>query len=188
MNKQSKKLLPFIEFNESDVINMYALDGFGEKGTFVKVSGTPNVDDAVGVIGDAGVVLDGTLSPMWGSKLKVTPITSGDRAAAVVGVMLKNVFQYDENGELLKFHKRKRIELDSVNSGEAVPLLTRATILTLGTGAYTGTATVGNVIVPEDGGKVKVVAPGSVDASFVLGSVIGLTNQFTSTGIVVKFK
>lgn len=196
MNKQSTKLLPFIQFDEVDVYNMYAFDGFTEKGVFVKVS-EANVDDAIGVIGGAGVVLDGTLSPMWGSKLKIVACASGDKAANVLGVTLKNCLQYDENGELLKFRKQKRIELDSVNSGEAIPVLAEATVLTLGTGAYlvtglvpalAGTApAVGHFLVAADAGKVNVVSAAPA-ADLTLGTVIGLTYQFGGTGIVVRFK
>lgn len=192
-NLNSRKLLPLIEFDESDVINMYALSGWGEKGTFVKVS-AGNFDSAQGIIDNAGVAIDKTVSPMWGSLLKVVPCASGDAPSAILGVMLKNVFQYDENGQLLKFLKQKRIELDTVNSGEAVPILTEATILTLGTGAFltngvapatAGLPAIGDVLVPANNGLMNAVPVAS--AAVNCGVVIGTTSQFGS-GIVVRFR
>jgi len=197
-NKQSTKILPFIAFDEVDVYNMYALQGYGVKGTFVKVA-SANIDNAIGIVGSAGALIDKTLSPQWGSTLTVVPCASGDLAAQILGITLKNVFQFDENGELMKYKKQKRIELDSVVSGEAVPILGRAPILTLGTGAllFSGYApasaptfpSIGDLAVAANGGLLNIVPAATFSGShaLILGSVIGQTSQFGS-GVVINFR
>lgn len=178
MNTQNKRLLPYRNYDPHDVINgLYSLDRYSEFGLFVKV-GSANLDDADGIVADSfGAEFDRTLSPHWGVKQKVTPITSGDTKYDVLGITLKSVLETDENGMPLKFYARKRDELNAVVSGKAVPIATRG-LFTLGVDAYQVTgatpsaangiqANVGDVLVPSNSeeGKVDIVPLTSIVAN-----------------------
>ena len=75
-----------------------------------------------------------TVSQRWGVAANVQ-LTDGGNDETVLGITLYDVREYDENGEALKFHPRKADELQSVLSGQAVPIATRGLFLTA-TGAW----------------------------------------------------
>ena len=203
MNTINKKLLPFRSFDENDVINEYSLDTTGEYGQFVKVS-RGNLDDVQGQVADSfGADFDRVSSPRWGVKNKITACTSGDTKYDLLGITLYSTLSHDENEEQLKFYRQKGVELHSVISGEAVPVIGKGRF-TLGPEAYTVTgaapnptgtdsvqASIGNLVVPSntEDGKVDIVPASWVQpatgAAFqryqddqVLGKVIGTGNAF----------
>lgn len=137
-------LKPFRNYNEHDVVNMYAYSGVigagaGDKiakGTLVKVigGGWKNSSDPTELLGAVGATFQGTVAQRYGTVSKVGLSTSG---AVALGIILHDIGEVDENGELLKFNPRKAAEMEMVLSGQTVPVLTRGIILysgdTLGT-------------------------------------------------------
>lgn len=205
MNIQSKRLLPYRVYDEADVIVEYALDGTGDLGQFVKVAAA-DLDDESGIVDDSfGADFDRVSSPRWGSKNSVTLITSGDTKAEVLGITLKNTWETDENGQLLKFNKQKKEELFAVISGEPTQIVGKGRFH-LGPEAFqvTGSApsktnlpNVKDLVVPSNTSngvvdivpKAKIVAtPSGVDqysSDQILGSVIATGSKHGGT-VVVK--
>jgi len=151
------RLLPFRQYDDNDVINMYALAdaavnesvtgvGSGDAGVFVKVS-AGNFDlDPVSYATNS--YLGKTDYPFVGANsypsvnLKVTPAASGDTTNCL-GITLRQTAKVDENGEKLLYYRQKAEELMCVLPGQAVPVATRG-MFSVGAIAIDGTLTVGS--------------------------------------------
>ena len=153
---------PFRDYSEHEVINLFALQGESNKGTFVTaaVSGfnldaTPNFED--------DSFIDNTISARFNVANRVVAAPSGTDASMVLGMTLKDVKSVDENGYPLKFEPRKAAERDVVISGEAVPVVKRGVFLYSG---VVGTPAFGSGLAISDAGdgSLKTVAPGSANA------------------------
>ena len=134
-------LKPFRDYDEKDVINLFALDVTGlamatwddriSHGSVVKIGGTGgwNTGQELEMLGDAGnasASLANVTSLRYGVAAKVALTAAGDTP---LGITLFSVAKYDENGELLKFNPRKASELQACIEGQAVPVVTRGIFL-----------------------------------------------------------
>lgn len=205
------RLLPFRQINESDVLNLYALEngsvndnltgvGNGDAGVFVKVTtGNFNADP---ISYTSNSYLGKTDYPHIGYQYMyptvnktVAPATSGDLP---LGVTLCQTAKYDENGESLLHYPQKAKEMQAVVPGMAVPVLTRG-VITLHTNAFDGGA--GNYALGTgiqmslvNDGKVTGVAPsdaacfGTVigSGSRSGGAISGLPDAWSGDFLVVK--
>ena len=144
------RLLPFRQYAETDVINLFALDmgGAGNVGT----DGLNQLDSPFTTgANDAGILVairEGDMNedpvvyetrsylgktdyPYVGrnqypvNPLKVSMCRSGD---AALGVTLRQTLTHDENGEKLIYYPQKADELYAVQTGQTVPVLTRGVI------------------------------------------------------------
>jgi hypothetical protein len=129
------RLYPFRQYNETDVINLFAnqivddsptTNGNGSAGVMVKVlSGNLN-QDTFDLIGSD--YLGKTDYPFLGADkyptvpLRFEPATTG---APVLGVTLNQTLKNDENGEKLLYNPIKKDELQAVLSGQACPVATK---------------------------------------------------------------
>lgn len=129
------RLYPFRQYNETDVINLFAnqivddsptTNGNGSAGVMVKVlSGNMN-QDTFDLIGSD--YLGKTDYPFLGADkyptvpLRFEPATTG---APVLGVTLNQTLKNDENGEKLLYNPVKKDELQAVLSGQACPVATK---------------------------------------------------------------
>jgi hypothetical protein len=117
-------LLPFRQYDDNDVVNMFAYDG-GQvgAGSLVKITSADLNADAV-QYGEGGFLNTiGNASSMYASvPHKVQLANSGD---AALGILLRDVREEDENGEKIRFYPEKKAELQCVASGEAVPVATK---------------------------------------------------------------
>jgi hypothetical protein len=197
----STRLLPFRQYDDNDVVNLYALDsaavndnvtgvGSGDAGVFVKVS-AGNFDlDPVSYASDS--YLGKTDYPFVGANqypsvnLKVTPAASGDTTNCL-GLTLRQTAKFDENGEKLLYYRQKAEELMCVLPGQAVPVATRG-VFSLSSNAFDGTLTVGNGFkLSANAGKVTGCAHSDAGK---LGIVLGTgsrtagmnPDQFAGTG------
>ena len=144
------RLLPFRQYDENDVVNLFALDADSTSGGGLKAiqPGTDSIN-ADGVLvgvsagnlgGNAGedvvdVSEDNRFMASYNSpvgrnpyptnSLKVKPGASG---AAALGVTLCQTLSVDENGESLLYNPVKKDELNAVLSGQTVPVLTKGII------------------------------------------------------------
>ena len=153
------KLRPFRDYDEHDVLNLFSYDTTGlsagsiniTKGSLVKIAtGWKNYDSGVELGGGLEFIGSaGTLSPTnvvsqrYGVTAKVVTSTTGETP---IGMMLYDVKDVDENGELLKYKPRKAAEMQAVIPGQAVPVVTRGIFLVqgvLGTPSAGGTAYAG---------------------------------------------
>jgi len=153
------KLRPFRDYDEHDVLNLFSYDTTGlsagsisiTKGSLVKIAtGWKNYDSGVELggglefIGGAGTLQPtNVVSQRYGVTAKVVASTTGETP---IGMMLYDVRDTDENGELLKYNPRKAAEMQAVIPGQAVPVVTRGIFLmqgVLGTPSAGGTAYAG---------------------------------------------
>jgi hypothetical protein len=165
------RLLPFRQYAEEDVVNLFANSSAcatvlasdssdGDAGVFVKVSAGDFGADPVGYV-DNGY-LGNTSYPFIGRNqypvvpLKVEAATSGE---ACLGITLLQTAQADENGEKLLYYPQKKLEVQAVLTGEAVPVLGKG-IVTL------DAATAIDGSLPAPGNYVKI---GSTDGRITDG-------------------
>jgi hypothetical protein len=149
---------PFRDYNEHDVINFFAYDGAtANKGTFVELSTfAPNNQNGYSAV-PAGALIDGTWSYRHAVNARVTATASG--SSKVLGMLLYDVKETDENGEALKFKpKYKRDALNCVLSGESVPVLTRGMVEIIGFQGTPGAGS-GAAVSNSGDGSIVVVAP-----------------------------
>ena len=204
------RILPFRQYSDNDVVNMYALEGDavldsttgtggGDAGVFVKVSNGDFNKEPVeyqtnSYLGDSSYPFLGTTKMYPEVNLKITGASSGE---SPIGMTLNQTAKNDENGEKLLYNPTKQTELQAVLPGQAVPIAT-AGIFTLAAAAFDGTASlypVGSGIKASDNNVGKIT--GSVPHhQHSFGTVIGTgsrtsegptTDQFAGEFIVVKF-
>lgn len=179
----NNRLLPFRQYDEQEVVNLYSLNGTGVAGTFVKMQ-TFNPEDTDGFGSSVvGANFAGTKNVRYNVKNTVTPITSGDTKYAILGVTLYDTREYDENGNMLVYNPHKAAEMNVVISGQAVPVLSRG-IVTLRADAYTATPQPGYVGVPDKitAGKICAVPASAISASgYADNQVVGRFLSQTGT-------
>jgi hypothetical protein len=183
----SLRLYPFRQYSEHDVINLFASDtadstpstnGNGSAGVFVKVSaGNLDLDPITYATNDT--VLGKTDYPFLGAAqypsvpLTFTAATAG---SPVLGITLNQTLLTDENGEKLLYNPVKRAELQSVLSGQAVPVATRG-VFTLADTAIDwvdASMTVNNhLIISANAGKVSGLAASLVSPVTGTTSIVG---------------
>jgi hypothetical protein len=209
----STRLLPFRQYDDQDVINMFALVdaaindsvtgvGSGDAGVFVKVS-AGNFDlDPVSYASNS--YLGKTDYPFVGANsypsvnLKVTPAASGDTTNCL-GLTLRQTAKYDENGEKLLYYRQKAEELMCVLPGQSVPVATRG-IFSLGKNAFGGGTVTGNNLYVGSGIKLSATQ-GNITGCLhsdagKIGVVIGTgtrtsqttTDQFAGDFVVIGLR
>ncbi|MBC8410842.1 MAG: hypothetical protein H8E12_19315 [Rhodobacteraceae bacterium] len=205
----ANRLLPFRQYDENDVINLFAndvsdakstTDGNGSAGVFVSIkSGGGNFSkDPITYVDrtELSASYDHTKNQYPEVQLKVTAAAVGSLAGKVVGVTLKQTLEQDENGEKLLYNPVKRDELQAVLSGQACPVATRG-IFTLTSSAFDAAADGANscvpgyaaVISPDNAGKVSGINFDSLWAfSATLGSNVPTGVEWVSQGgDVIKY-
>ena len=145
-------LLPFRQYDEHDVINLYAYSGTlpVTKGTLVKpVASGWRTDEAgdLQLLGPVGANFANTVSERYGTRPRVTAAGTGE---SPVGMLLYDVREQDENGLLLKFSPRKADEMQCVRSGQTVPIATRGIFLV--SGDFQGGQLAGDPLFPVGAG------------------------------------
>lgn len=168
------RLLPFRQYSEQDVINMYALDAAtGQAGSLVRVSEADLNKETVELVNYGFTNQMGHASSYYPQvPLKLTKVTATGQA--VLGIMLRDVRTVDENGENLLFYPQKRDELQCVVSGEAVPVATRGLFMYNVDGLAGGVApAINSYAIPAADGKLTGVAsPSATQKEYAVGKFI----------------
>ena len=190
----ANRLLPFRQYDENDVINLFANDtadakpstnGNGSAGVFVSIGATDArgggnfSKDPITYIDrtELSASYDHTRNQYPEVQLKVTAASAGAQAGDVIGVTLKQTIETDENGEKLLYNPVKKDELQAVLSGQAVPVATRG-IFTLTSDAAEGTSQAATFPTP---GQACVMSP--VNAGKVSGIAFNsLVGEYTAAG------
>ena len=151
------RTLPFRQYSDHDVVNMFALgdtyvndsvtgSSFGDAGVFVTVdAGNLNLD-TITYDSTYDSYLGKTNYPFVGVNqypkvsLTVKPAASGN---ALFGITLRQTAKFDENGEKLLYYPQKAEELMCVLPGQSTPIATRG-VFTLTSSAYDGSLTLGS--------------------------------------------
>lgn len=185
------KLRPFRDYDEHDVLNLFSYDTTGltagsiniTKGSLVKIAtGWKNYDSGVELGGGLEFIGSaGTLSPTnvvsqrYGVTAKVVVSTTGETP---IGMMLYDVRDADENGELLKYNPRKAAEMQVLIPGQAVPVVTRGIFLVqgvLGTPSAGGTAYAGGT------GQITASTGGGGTVNVAIGKFLGAADTNNET-------
>ena len=162
-------LLPFRDYNEHDVINLYSCDIVANKGTLVKPIRSPQ-DSGGSDTSTAGPLKLGSdrsggsftnsVNNLFDIVGQVTPVVNWDDAPSPIGVLLLSVKEVDENGEKLIFNPRKAAEMNVVLPKiNAVPILTKGIIRvndidTTNRSGGGGNPDIGDFAYVGDGGKI----------------------------------
>jgi hypothetical protein len=187
-------LRPFRDYNEHDVINMFAFDGapdangvIATKGTAVKIASANGVQPvSTSALGSEVVELDlpagntynNTVSYRYSAVPKISKATSSDMA---IGILLYDVRELDENGEKLSYNPRKAAEMNVVVSGQAVPVLTKGTLLYegLNTTLIPTSASAGDALyVHSTAGELSTIDVGSAQkVGYLLGKPVAVNGK-----------
>ena len=190
----AKRILPYRDYSEHDVVNLFALNVSGKTLSSFVSNGTGDFDSGVVVSVSAGA-LPGEVSELRASTpdnlrdylgasldgahigfngypantgMTVAPAAAGGRG---LGITLRETLAFDENGEKLLYYKQKLDEAQAVLPGQTVPVLTRGLVL-LAASAIDGTPAVGDDLEIKAGGKLGAQASGAV-----VGSVIAIGEE-----------
>lgn len=132
-------LLPFRDYSEHEVLNFFACTSIANKGTLVKpkrswkstgatdkrIAGPLNLGSSF-----PGASYPNTVTQNFELVGQVEPVVNHDDVPTAIGILLKDVHEFDENGEKLIFNSRKAAEMDVIIKDiQAVPVLTRGIIL-----------------------------------------------------------
>ncbi len=185
------QLRPFRDYDEHDVLNLFAYDTTGlvagsisiTKGSLVKIAtGWKNYDSGVELgggiefIGGAGTLQPtNVVSQRYGVTAKVVTSTTGETP---IGMMLYDVKDVDENGELLKYNPRKAAEMQAVIPGQAVPVVTRGIFLVQG---VLGSPTAGGVAYAGGTGQITSSTGIGGVANVVIGKFLGAPDTNSET-------
>lgn len=177
------KLRPFRDYDEHDVLNLFSYDTTGlnagsisiTKGSLVKIAtGWKNFDSGVELggglefIGGAGTLQpNNVVSQRYGVTAKVVTSTTGETP---IGIMLLDVKDADENGELLKYNPRKAAEMQAVIPGQTIPVVTRGVFLVQG---VLGTPTAGGVAYAGGTGQITSSTGVGGIANVAIGKFLG---------------
>jgi hypothetical protein len=133
-------LRPFRDYSEHDVINIFGCDSVANKGTLVKPirswkdDGSGSDSSKSGPLkltnNSVGGRFPNTSNFFFELNGVVTPTVNWNDTPKPIGILLKDVKEYDENGELLVFNTRKAEMMDVIiKNYNAAPILTRGLIL-----------------------------------------------------------
>lgn len=155
-------LLPFRQYNESDVLQLWSLDGTGLNGQLVTIQAAGQ--DPATSMGAYRNASPAPYAPVnvanygYGIPRKVRPTNVNDNKFSVVGLTLHTTAINDENGNPLVSQPYNRtLERGFVQTGFAVPVLTRG-VVTLKFAQVNGNANPGDIGVAGANGVINVVA------------------------------
>ena len=165
------QLLPFRDYDEHDVINLFAYDYSGSsvtKGALVKVK-TSTGWQANDELDHSNSMISFTLNNVVSDRYAVTArVDLAGSGNVPLGMLLYDVAETDENGEKLIYNPRKAAEMQTTVSGQAVPVLTKGLVLvqdidgaaSVAAGGYaycgSGTAANGGISATAGGTKKKI--------------------------------
>lgn len=209
----SIRILPFRQYSDNDVVNLYKLDtnsaldattdvGSGDAGVFVSITnGNFNADPVTyqtnSYLGDSSYPFLGTTEMYPEVNLTVNAATSGQLP---LGLTLMQTAKNDENGEKLLYNPVKQVESQACLPGQAVPIATKG-VFTISDSGFDGSAsdyTIGAPIQMSYTTAGKITGAATVHhhwASGHFGKVIGTgsrtnkgptSDQFLGDYIVVK--
>ena len=191
----AKRILPYRDYSEHDVVNLFALDVTGKTLSSFKSNGTGDFDAGVVVSVSAGA-LPGEVSELRATSpdnlrdylgasfsgahigFNGYPANTGmtvapaDGTGRALGITLRETLAFDENGEKMISYKQKLDEAQGVLPGQSVPVLTKGLILLSGSAFSSAPALGDDLEVSSTAGKLKKAASGTV-----VGSVLAIGEE-----------
>ena len=212
----SIRILPFRQYSDNDVVNLYKLDtnsaldattdvGSGDAGVFVTITnGNFNADPITyqtnTYLGDTSYPFLGTTEMYPEVNLTVNAATSGQLP---LGITLMQTAKNDENGEKLLYNPVKQVESQACLPGQAVPIATHG-VFTISDSGFDGNAidySVGGTVMISHTNPGKLTGATATHGFFAhwssghFGKVLGTgsrtnkgptSDQFLGDYIVVK--
>lgn len=168
----AQTLLPFRDYDEHDVINLFAIAGTADKGLVVMGStsatdGWRNTDE-LSMLGAVGGSFSNTLSQRYGTAAVV--VAASGTATSPLGILLHDVKETDENGEKLVFNPRKAAEMGVSLSGQATPIASRGIFLYSGSDLAGQTPVVGTKLYHDSAGAIVTGSAAGSQVGVALGS------------------
>lgn len=165
-------ILPQRDFDTHDVINQYTFNPTGTypttKGTFVKVLSGIMTNQTLKMLGPVGATYANTVSQRYGVQPSVAAVTaSGDN---VLGMLLYDVREIDENLERLIYHPDKAAMMQVSLSGQPVPIVTKGWFVYSG---VNGTPRAGEPAYLYNDGGLAAIAPGGTTTATRVGTFLG---------------
>ena len=147
----AKRILPYRDYSEHDVVNLFSLDlssatattlagmvsngsGDFDAGVVVSVSAGALPGEVSELRAESSDALRGYLGASFSGAhigfngypantgMTVAPAAAGSRG---LGITLRETLAFDENGEKMLYYKQKLDEAQAVLPGQTVPVLTR---------------------------------------------------------------
>ena len=113
------------DYSEHNVLPYFGYSGSYpvNKGTFVKIADSGFLGQDIALAGALGFSVGGTLSERWAVQAVTVPVTAtGDK---VLGMLLLDGREVDENGQRLVWDTRKAAEMNVFISGQNAPVVIR---------------------------------------------------------------
>ena len=185
----AKRILPYRDYSEHDVVNLFALDvssatladmvpggsGDFDAGVVVKVSAGGLPGDTPSTLETSGSLRDYLGASFSGAHIGFNAYPSNgmtvvpaDGSGATLGITLRETLAFDENGEKMLYYKQKLDEAQGVLPGETVPVLCKGMVL-LSASAFSSAPTLGDDLEVDSGNAGKLVTASS---GTVVGKVI----------------
>ena len=169
-------LLPFRDYDEHDVINLFTADSTITlpltKGHIVMIDGGWQNNDELQLLGDVGSSSfdGGVVSERYGVSADFKKASG--TSAKLLGMTLYDVKETDENGEKLVFNPRKAVEMEVALSGQAVPVATRGVFLYSGDTTEYSSVAAGDSLYHDDAGLVTTTSTNTKS-----GKALGATGE-----------
>lgn len=188
-------LLPNRDYDQHEVLNMFALNATGLNGQLVTfLTGSQDPVESEGYTTSAVAAgYTNIASLFYKVKRQVRVSTVGDTKWEVAGITLNTTAQKDENGNLLlNMPDELTAARGFVKTGQAVPILKRGQ-LTVALGQFNGTKPVAGYPILASGtnGGFACVAPsyatGTSIAPLVVGRCISDTGTYNGAGVLGGF-
>jgi len=174
-----RDLRPFRQYSEHDVVNLYSLEARAteslpvNKGTIVSLvagKGWESSDELVqGAIHAKAATYNNTQNPRFMVQSKVY-VHTGLATDHTLGLLLHDVRDEDENGELLIYNPRKAAEMQASVSGQVVPIAKKGVFLYDG---FVGTADAGTPVYIATNGRMGDAASSAGGQNVRVGTCLG---------------
>ena len=188
----AKRILPYRDYSEHDVVNLFALDlsgadaaalaamtsagsGNHDAGVVVKVSAGALPGDAPSTLSTSGALRDYLGASFSGVHIGFNAYPSNgmtvvpaDGSGATLGITLRETLAFDENGEKMLYYKQKLDEAQGVLPGETVPVLCKGMVL-LSASAFSSAPSLGDDLEVDSSAAGKLV---TATTGTVVGKVI----------------
>ena len=193
----AKRILPYRDYSEHDVVNLFALDlssanaaalaamtsagsGDHDAGVVVKVSAGALPGDTPSTLATSGALRDYLGASFSGVHIGFNAYPSNgmtvapaDGTGATLGITLRETLAFDENGEKMLTYKQKLDEAQGVLPGQTVPVLTKGMVL-LGGSAFSAAPSLGDDLEVDSGNAGQLVTQSS---GVVVGKVIAIGEE-----------
>ena len=191
----AKRILPYRDYSEHDVVNLFALDvssatladmvpggsGDFDAGVVVKVSAGALPGDTPSALETSGSLRDYLGASFSGAHIGFNAYPSNgmtvvpaDGSGATLGITLRETLAFDENGEKMLYYKQKLDEAQGVLPGETVPVLSKGMVL-LAASAFSAA--------PALGADLEVDSASGEEGKLVTASSGTVVGKVIATGV-----